>query len=62
MSFEADERDVLSGLEIVANGITMPLEGEAFVQFSSAVSAEKAIEKHVHNITRISSAGKSKTR
>ena len=45
-----------SGLEIVPNGITLPVDfqgrstGEAFVQFASQEIAEKALKKHKERI------------
>uniref|UniRef100_A0A8C6R306 RRM domain-containing protein n=1 Tax=Nannospalax galili TaxID=1026970 RepID=A0A8C6R306_NANGA len=40
----------VSGLEIVPNGITLPITGEAFVQFASQELAEKALGKHKKRI------------
>lgn len=46
----------VEGLEIVPNGITLPVDiqgrstGEAFVQFASQDIAEKALKKHKERI------------
>lgn len=47
---------VVAGLEIVPNGILLPVDmagrstGEAFVQFVDPNTAERAMEKHMERI------------
>jgi len=59
LPFGCSKEEILqffSGLEIVPNGITLPVDiqgrstGEAFVQFSSQDIAEKALKKHKDRI------------
>ncbi|XP_022089202.1 heterogeneous nuclear ribonucleoprotein H3-like isoform X2 [Acanthaster planci] len=57
--YECSKEEVMqffNGLEIVANGITLPTDqegkctGDAFVQFASKELAEKALQKHMHKL------------
>lgn len=47
---------IVVGLEIVANGIVIPVDfngrtaGDAYVQFATKEAAEKALEKHKERI------------
>nr|XP_018669390.1 heterogeneous nuclear ribonucleoprotein H2-like isoform X2 [Ciona intestinalis] len=59
LPFQCSKEEVaqfFSGLEIVPNGITLPLDdngrstGEAYVEFGSPESAEKALTKHKEKI------------
>uniref|UniRef100_A0A4X2LY25 RRM domain-containing protein n=1 Tax=Vombatus ursinus TaxID=29139 RepID=A0A4X2LY25_VOMUR len=59
LPFSCNKEDIIqffSGLEIMPNGITLPVDfrgknsGEAFVQFASQETAEKALKKHRERI------------
>ncbi|XP_036601858.1 heterogeneous nuclear ribonucleoprotein H-like [Trichosurus vulpecula] len=59
LPFSCNKEDIIqffSGLEIMPNGITLPVDfrgrnsGEAFVQFSTQEIAEKALKKHKERI------------
>jgi RNA recognition motif-containing protein len=48
---------LIAGMEIAPNGIVMPYDhrtgkstGESYVCFVDKATAEKAIQKHMHNI------------